>query len=57
MDEFRPPKGEEISPFFERKVSVTDAIIVKRLMVVERHAGALKMLQVKEGEISFECKS
>ena len=53
MEELRPPKGEELSPFFERKVSVTDAIIVKRLMVVKKHAGAL---HVKEGEISFELE-
>ena len=54
MDEFRPPKGEELSPFFERKVSVTDAIIVKRLMMVKKHAWSLG---VKDGETSFEFKS
>ena len=45
MDEFRQPKGEELSPFFEKKVSVTDAIvIVKCLVVAKKHDGATTKL-------------
>ena len=35
MDESRPPRRIELSPFFDTKVTVTDEIIVQRLMALK----------------------